>query len=110
MQFLAPRMCGYQVISRHVQVRLHSIGSPGWESKIPCCAGGLASSLLDGSKGGDLADFIEHDTPEPSKPEASKPAARMPSSGAQASERRRPPAQGAVQPGSTPAGAPSLFD
>ena len=80
------------------------------ENYIVCSAGGLASSLLDDSKGDDLASFIERDTPEPSKPEACKPATRILSIEAQASERRRPPAQGAIQPGSTPAGAPSPCD
>ncbi|KAK9837086.1 hypothetical protein WJX81_001820 [Elliptochloris bilobata] len=60
---------------------------------------GSASSLLDGSKGTDLADFIDRDIPEPSKPAAQVPAGRP-----QLDGQRWPSPQGPIQSGSTPAG------
>ena len=67
-----------------------------------CCADGRASSLLDGSKGADLADFIERDTPEPSKP-----APREPAGGTLGNSQRWPQPQGPIYLGSSPAGTPT---
>ena len=65
-------------------------------------ADGRASNLLDGSKGADLADFIERDTPKPIKP-----APREPAGGAMSSSQNWPPPQGPICPGSSPAGTPA---
>ena len=64
-------------------------------------ADGRASSLLDVSKGADLADFIERDTPEPSKH-----APRGPAGGTLPDSQRWPQPQGPIYPGSSPAGTP----